>query len=89
LVEFGGLRYAASVAIAAWPFTFGVELFSMPEQDLKKTKTDELLARVDEVVKQAQSLRTDISTRMRQQRAHDRSVTQPLSPRKMPRKRQN
>jgi hypothetical protein len=59
----------------------------MPE-DSRKTKTDELLARADQVMKQAQSLRTDISRQMRQRRADDRSVTQPLSPRKIQR-RQN
>jgi hypothetical protein len=58
----------------------------MPE-DLRKTKTDELLARADKVMKQAQSLRSDISSQMRRQREDNRSVTQPLSPRK--RKRQN
>ena len=60
----------------------------MPE-DTRKTKTDELLARVDAIMEQSQSLRTDINTRMRQQRAHDRPVTQPISPRKAARKRQN
>jgi hypothetical protein len=59
----------------------------MPD-DPRKTKTDELLARVDAIMEQSQSLRTDITRRMRQQRAHDRPVTQPLSPRKAP-KRQN
>lgn len=59
----------------------------MPD-NLRKTKTDELLARADEVMQQAQSLRSDISKRMHQQRAHDRQVTQPLKPRKRP-KRQN
>jgi hypothetical protein len=58
----------------------------MPE-DLRKTKTDELLARADKVMEQAQSLRTDISRQMRQQRADNRSVTQPLSPRKAPKRR--
>ena len=58
----------------------------MPE-DFRKTKTDEVLASVDKVMEQAQSLRTDISQQMRQQRAHDRSVTQPLSPRKVPKRR--
>jgi hypothetical protein len=59
----------------------------MPE-DLRKSKTDEILARVKEVIEQAQSLRTDISRQMDERRKQDRSVTQPLSPRK-PRKRHN
>jgi hypothetical protein len=60
----------------------------MPE-NLRKTKTDELLARVDEVMEQAQSLRTDIIKRMHQQRADDRTVTQPLGPRRKAPKRHN
>jgi hypothetical protein len=58
----------------------------MPE-DLRKTTTDELLARADQVMKQAQSLRTDIDEQMRQHRSNERSVTQPLSPRKVSKRR--
>ena len=58
----------------------------MPEES-RKTKTDELLASADKVMEQAKSLRTDITREMRRQRAHDRPVSQPLGPRRVPKRR--
>jgi hypothetical protein len=48
----------------------------MPED--QEDETRRLLADVDRVVEQSQSLQSDITKRMREQRAEDQPVTQPL-----------
>ena len=58
----------------------------MAEESTEK-ETRRLLAYVDRVVQQSQSLQSDISKRMREQRADDRPVTQPLGSRKTLRRR--
>jgi hypothetical protein len=57
----------------------------MPDET-RKLETAKLLARIDQLVAQSQTLQRDITRKMQQDRADHRSVLQPLST-KRPRKR--
>ena len=59
----------------------------MPDET-RKLETAKLLARIDQVVAQSQSLQCDITKKMQQARADHRTVVQPLSTSR-PRKRRN